>query len=74
MINGRSVTQITKVARRSEGASHSIIIEVKHRVVAFKAYLPAGPLAGGHIRKHDLIQFYADPGGLRTINADDIIL
>jgi hypothetical protein len=24
-------------------------------------------------RKYDIIQFYADPGGLRTVRADDIV-
>jgi hypothetical protein len=42
--------------------------------------LPAGPtevqIDGEWVlgeRKYDIIQFYADPGGLRTVPANDIV-
>lgn len=77
MIDGRTIRQITKVMQydTKEGVRRSIIIEVVHTNCVFKAYLPKGKLKKPHgYRKNDLIQFFADPGGLRTVNADDIIL
>jgi hypothetical protein len=50
------------------------MVERDHRVTKFKQYLYAGPLPGGGVRRQDIIQFYADPGGLRTVNAEDIVL
>jgi hypothetical protein len=75
MIEGRKLKQISKVFMSApSGDRYAIIIEVEHRVVRFKQYLPAGPLPGGAVRRQDLIQFYADPGGLRTVNAEDLII
>jgi hypothetical protein len=76
MIEGRKVRQISKVfSHTHEGKrSGSMVIEFDHHVVKFKRYLPAGPLPGGAVRRQDLIQFYANPGGLRTVAAQDIIL
>lgn len=71
----RWIRQITKVfTRNPEGEYVGFMIEVRHRVIKFKQYLPAGPLPNGQIRQKDLIQFYADPGGLRTVNAEDLVL
>jgi hypothetical protein len=52
------------------------IIDLTWNVVTFKRYLfsEEDPGDGSLYRKKDLIQFYADPGGLRTINAEDIVL
>lgn len=44
------------------------------RITAYKQYLPAGKLKGGGRRKHALVQFWCDPGGLRTVIAEDIVL
>lgn len=79
MIEGRSkrnpVLQITSYQYRlPDGGLHKQIIEREHHNVRFKRYLPAGPLPGGGVREHDLIVFYSDPGGLRTVRADDLIL
>jgi hypothetical protein len=75
MIEGRKVKQISKVFTRSSDGEHvGILIEVDHHVTRFKQYLYAGPLPGGGVRQYDIIQFYADPGGLRTVRADDLIL
>jgi hypothetical protein len=75
MIEGKKIKQISKVFVRSpDGHVTGVMIERDHRVVRFKQYLYAGPLPGGGVRQHDIIQFVADPGGLRTINADDIVL
>jgi hypothetical protein len=72
---GRWIRQITKVFTRTpDGDLLGIMVERRHRVVKFKQYLPAGPLPNGSVRQHDLIQFYADPGGLRTVVAADLIL
>lgn len=69
MIEGRTVTQISRNPRLNDGRPMGGLIEVKHNVVTFKQYLRANKQ-----RKHDLIQFYADPGGLRTVNAEDLVL
>jgi hypothetical protein len=75
MIEGRKIRQISKVfSRTPDGSRFGIMIEVEHEVVKFKQYLYAGPLPGGGVRQHDIIQFYANPGGLRTIRADDLVL
>jgi hypothetical protein len=75
MIEGRKIRQITKVfTRNPDGEVFGIMIEKEHRVTRFKQYLPAGPLPNGAVRQDDLIQFYTDPGGLRTVNARDIVL
>jgi len=75
MIEGKKIKQVSKVFTRTlEGDYVGIMIERDHRVVRFKHYLPAGPLPGGAVRQKDLIAFWADPGGLRTINAEDIVL
>jgi hypothetical protein len=75
MIEGRKIKQISKVFTRTSDDDYvGILIEVDHHVVKFKQYLYAGPLPGGGVRQHDLIQFWADPGGLRTVRADDLIL
>ena len=50
------------------------LLEVEHNVTVFNRYMPAGPLPGGAVREHDLIQFWTDPGGLRTVQADDIVV
>jgi hypothetical protein len=70
----RYIRQVTKVfTKNPDGDLIGIMIETRHRVVKFKQYLPAGPVPGGY-RKQDLIQFFADPGGLRTVVAEDLIL
>jgi hypothetical protein len=66
MIEGRRITQISKV----EG----IIIERVHRVIQFVDYTPAGVLPDGTVRQRDMIRFFSDPGGLRTVLAEDLIL
>jgi hypothetical protein len=43
------------------------------KVTAVKALLPAGPASNGGFREHELLQFYADMGGLRTIRTDCIV-
>ena len=48
------------------------------RVVGFKRFLPAGPIASGDpssydgIRLKHLVQVYTDPGGLRTLSVGQI--
>lgn len=75
MIEDRTITQISKVfTRQPDGSYTAVMIERKHRVVKFKQYLYAGPLPGGGVRQQDIIQFWTDPGGLRTVNAEDIVL
>lgn len=47
-------------------------------VSRFKRFLPRGPVADGEapsydgIRETDLVQFWTDPGGLRTVAVADI--
>lgn len=50
------------------------LLEVEHRVTRFNRYLPAGVLPDGGVREDDLIQFWTDPGGLRTVKAADIVI
>jgi hypothetical protein len=47
--------------------------EVKVKSLKRPALLLAGPTSDGGIRKKDLLQFYADLGGLRTISVDSIV-
>lgn len=73
--NRKKLLQISAVHfRRPDGSYGKTIIEREHRSVRFKSYLPAGPLPGGGVRQKALIQFYANPGGLRTVNAEDLVL
>lgn len=76
MIEGRTVTQISRNPRLNDGRPMTGMIEAKWDVVTFKRYLFSedDPGDGSSYRKKDLIQFYAEPGGLRTINAEDIVL
>lgn len=77
MIEGRKVTQISAVyLRLLDGSYMKHVIEEDWNVVTFKRYLfsEEDPGDGSLYRKDDLIQFFADPGGLRTIPAHDIIL
>lgn len=76
MIEGRKkLLQISAyIVRRPDGTYSKSIIEKEHRNVRFRRYLPAGPLPDGGVRQHDLIQFFSDPGGLRTVRADDLVL
>jgi hypothetical protein len=74
LINGRKVLQMSAYPENSDGSRLPGLMEVEHRVTAFFNYLPAGPLPNGSVREHDLIQFFADPGGLRTVRATDIVI
>jgi hypothetical protein len=76
MIEGRTINQISRNPRLNDGRPMSGIIDLTWNVVTFKRYLfsEEDPGDGSLYRKKDLIQFYADPGGLRTINAEDIVL
>jgi hypothetical protein len=50
------------------------------RVLSFKRFLPAGPVAEKEpnspdgIRSRPLIQIYTDPGGMRVLAVDEIRL
>lgn len=76
MIEGRRklLTITAYFYRRPDNTKGRTIVEREHRNVRFRKFLPAGPLPDGSVRQHDLIQFWADPGGLRTVRADDIVL
>ena len=66
MIVGRKITQISK--------AYGIMFEREHLVTGFYDYTPAGVLPDGTVRQKDVIRFYSDPGGLRTVNAEDLVL
>jgi len=51
-----------------------VVFETDHENVRFKQYLPAGRLPDGTVRQKDLIQFWTNPGGLRTVRAEDLVL
>jgi hypothetical protein len=77
MIEGRVVLQISTVFfRLPDGRYMKHVIEEKWAVTRFRRYLfsEEDPGDGTPYRKKDLIQFWSDPGGLRTINAEDIFL
>jgi len=74
MIEGRRIIQISKAPRNIDGTPSGGLIEVTHHVIKFRQYLPAGRLPDGTVRRAALIQFWADPGGLRTVRAADLIL
>lgn len=73
MIEGKTITQISRGPRNMDGTT-APILEQTHRVIKFRRMLPAGPMPDGGVRRKDLIQFWADPGGLRTVVAEDIVL
>lgn len=76
MIEGRTIRQISRNPRLNDGRPMGGLIEQTWNVVTFKRYLfsEEDPGDGSLYRKKDLIQFWADPGGLRTINAEDLVL
>lgn len=43
-------------------------------VTSFRRYLKRGPTEDGGYRRRSLVQFYTDPGGLRTVEAEDIVI
>jgi hypothetical protein len=47
--------------------------EVKVKALKRPALLLAGPTSNGGVREKDLLQFYADMGGLRTISVDSVM-
>ena len=74
MIEGRKILQISRRARNIDGRLSRTIVETDHHVTKFRRTLPRGPAANGGFREQDLLQFYAEPGGLRTVAAEDIII
>jgi hypothetical protein len=62
------------VYTRKGDRSRYSIVEVEHFVIKYKQYLPAEVLPDGTVREHDIVQFWADPGGLRTVYAKDLVL
>jgi hypothetical protein len=71
LLEGHTVHQITRMAKRNGGS----IIELDHHVEKLLKWLPAGPTADGtgH-RQHDLVQFIARHGGIRTCRAADLVV
>ena len=49
-------------------------LEQKHQVYKFRRFYPAGPLPDGGVREHDLVQFFAVDGGMRTVRVRDLTL
>jgi hypothetical protein len=47
--------------------------EARYHVTSVRRWLPAGPTSDGGHRKHDLVQFIAYKGGLKTVRAKDIV-
>ena len=41
-------------------------------LLRLRAWLPAGPVAGGGVREQALVQFIATNGGMRTVAASDL--
>lgn len=74
LIENKKIYQIGPYPCNSNGTRLPGLLEVEHRVIKFKRYLPAGVLPDGGVRNVDLVQFYTDPGGLRTVNASDIVV
>jgi hypothetical protein len=74
MIEGKKIVQISARPQNLDGTRGKGFIEVEHHVTKYKAYFPAGVMSDGGYRDKDLIQFWTDPGGLRTVNADDLVI
>ena len=74
MIEGKTVLQFSHHAKNIDGSRPKGFMELEHHVVKFKQYLEAERFPDGSVREHDLIQFYANPGGLRTIRAEDLTI
>lgn len=51
-----------------------MFIENDHYVTRLMKFLPAGPTEDGGNRSHDLVQFVAKHGGIRTVKAEDIYI
>jgi len=74
MIEGRTVISMSVHAKNIDGSRSPGFMEVEHHVVKFKQYLEPEIFPDGSVREHALIQFWADPGGLRTIRATDLTI
>lgn len=74
LIEGKKIHQIGAYPTNSDGTRMPGLLEVEHRVTKFKRFFPAGILPDGSVRGDDLVQFYTDPGGLRTVKANDIVI
>lgn len=62
-------------AVRANGSRRlSGLLEDTHRVVRLLKWLPAGPSSHGGHREHDLVQFVAEQGGIRTVAVKDLTL
>lgn len=55
-------------------SSGTVLVENEHRVTKLLGWYPAGPLADGGERDHDLIKFVAQEGGVRLVRAADLTL
>lgn len=73
MIDGRTLYQISKGPPTRPGGPRVGLHEWEHKRCKFKQYLPAQVFPDGTVRARDLIQFWTDPGGLRTVAAEDIV-
>lgn len=68
--------QISKYPRVHPTSKRRIsgLLEDTHDVVTLLKWLPAGPLPGGQVREHTLVQFVARQGGIRTVAVKDLTL
>lgn len=80
LLEGRKVIYMYKFRlnngdRRDEGRNKYVLAEDEHKVVKLLKFLPKGPTADGvGNRTHDIIQFVAEVGGVRTCRARDCML
>ena len=54
------------------GGKRKHYTDTVHDCTRMRRFLPAGPLVNGGYREHDLIQFYARDGGIRTAAIRDL--
>lgn len=74
MIEGQTVVVMSIFPKNIDGSRSPGFMEIEHQVVKFKQYLEADVLPDGSVRADDLIQFWANPGGLRTVRATDLTI
>lgn len=74
MLENQRVLQLTKRPGAEHGSKANSFLEVYHDVYKFRRTLAAGPTETGGYREHDLLQFYAVDGGLRTVAIEDIVI
>lgn len=73
-MEGNRVCVFMRFPKNIDGSRRPGFWEQENDVVKFKQYLEAEVLPDGSVREHDLVQFWARRGGLRTVYAKDLVV